>query len=74
MHPPESLAPVTLDGQVIVQGVPPVIVTVKLQELVLPAGSVALQTTIVVPTPKLEPEGGLQTGVPKQLPVVVGEG
>lgn len=63
-----------LAGQVIVQGVPPTIVTVKLQELVLPAVSIALQTTIVVPTPKLEPEGGLQTGVPKQLPVVVGGG
>ena len=60
-----------LDGQVIVQGVPPVIVTVKLQELTLLAGSVALQTTTVVPTPKLEPEGGLHIGV-EQPPLVVG--
>jgi len=40
-HP--VLDSLTLAGQVITHGVPPVIVTVKLQVVSLPAGSVALQ-------------------------------
>jgi hypothetical protein len=62
VHPPE-LACVTLDGQVITQGVPPITVTVKLQELVFPFGSVPLQRTTVVPIGKREPEAGLQATV-----------
>jgi hypothetical protein len=36
-------------------------VTLKLHEAVLPAASVAVQVTVVVPTGKTEPDGGLQT-------------
>jgi hypothetical protein len=35
-------------------------VTLKLQLLLLPDGSVAVQRTVVVPTGKDEPEGGSQ--------------
>jgi hypothetical protein len=38
-------------------------VTVKLQFAVLPDGSVAVQLTVVGPSGKLLPEGGLQLGV-----------
>lgn len=64
-----------LPGHVIVQGVPPVTVTVKLQVLVMPAGSVPLQCTVVVPIGKTAPVAGLQEtgGGPEQFPVVVGE-
>jgi len=49
-------------------------VTVKLQVLVLPAASVAVQVTGVVPVPKLEPVGGLQLNVtPGQLSLATGE-
>lgn len=56
-----------------VQAAPLVTVTVKLQETLLFAESVAVQLTVVVPTLKLEPEGGLHTVV-TQLPVVLGAG
>jgi hypothetical protein len=48
-------------------------VTGKLQDDLLPQLSVAVQLTVVVPTGKGEPEGGLQTivGVPPQLSVAV---
>jgi hypothetical protein len=48
-------------------------VTVKLQEPVLFELSVAVQVTVVVPLGKVEPERGLQTGVPTpgQLSVAV---
>lgn len=60
-------------GHVIVQGVPPVTVTVKLQVLPLPAGSDWLQFTVVVPIGKVEPDGGLhETGSGPQVPVDVG--
>jgi hypothetical protein len=49
----------------------PLTVTVKLQETLLFAESVAVQVTVVVPARKLEPEGGVQVAV-TQLPVVVG--
>jgi len=49
--------------------------TVKLQDAVFPEASVAMQVTVVVPTGKTEPEGGLQTTVtPGQLSVAVGGG
>src|SRR5262245_39554984 len=47
---------------------PEVTVTVKVQLLVLPAASAAVQVTGVVPVPKLEPDGGVQlTVTPGQL-------
>src|ERR1041384_2741771 len=46
--------------------------TVKLQVAVLPDASVAVQVTVVTPTGKQEPEGGLQTTVtPGQLSLAV---
>jgi hypothetical protein len=56
-----------------VQAAPLVTLTVKLQDTILLAESVAVQLTVVVPTLKLEPEGGSHTVV-TQLPVVVGAG
>ena len=48
-------------------------VTVKLHEEVLPATSVVVQVTVVVPFEKVEPEGGSQTKVtPEQLSLIVG--
>jgi hypothetical protein len=50
-------------------------VTLKVQVLVFPAASVAVQVTVLVPTGKVVPEGGLQTAVtPGQLSVAVGAG
>ena len=62
-----------LAGQVIVHGVPPVTLTVKLQEAGLPDVSALVQLTVVVPIGKLDPEGGLQeTGSAEQDPFFVG--
>ena len=48
-------------------------VTVNEQLLLLPAASVAVQFTGVVPVPKLEPVGGLQlTVTPGQLSLARG--
>src|SRR5437764_13429218 len=48
-------------------------VTVKVQVLVLPEASVAVQVTVVVPLAKLEPEAGEQLVVtPGQLSLAVG--
>jgi hypothetical protein len=49
-----------LAGQVTTGGSVSVMVTVKLQTLVLPAASVATQLTVLVPMGKLEPLRGLQ--------------
>ena len=47
-------------------------VTVKLQVAVLPEASVAVQVTVVTPTGKQLPEGGVQTTVtPGQLSLAV---
>src|SRR5438552_16471317 len=47
-------------------------VTVKLQVLLLPEASVAVQVTLVVPMGKVEPLGGLQVAVTfEQLSVAV---
>jgi hypothetical protein len=49
--------------------------TVKLQVAVLPAASVAVQVTVVVPTGTTVPDGGTQAAVtPGQLSVAVGFG
>jgi hypothetical protein len=51
------------------------VVIVKLQVAVLPEASVAAQVTVVVPTGKQEPAGGLHTAVtPGQLSLAVGAG
>ena len=49
-------------------------VTVKLQLAMLPAASLTEQFTVVVPFGKVDPDAGLQTGVPtpEQLSVAVG--
>jgi hypothetical protein len=48
-------------------------VTVKLQVAVLPDASVAVQVTVVVPTGKHDPDGGLHATVtPGQLSLAVG--
>jgi hypothetical protein len=71
-HSPASLLCVTFAGQVIAQDAGCTI-TVKLQLAILPEASVAVQVTVVVPTAKLEPVGGLQLAVaPGQLSVGVG--
>ena len=50
-------------------------VTVNVQLAVLPDISVAVQVTVVVPTGKVEPEGGMQAvDVPGQLSAAVGGG
>jgi len=50
--------------------------TVKLQLAMLPAASVAVHVTVVVPAGNVEPDGGLHTVVitPGQLSVTVGAG
>ena len=62
-----------LAGQVIVGFCVSLTVTVNEQFAGLPDPSVTVQLTVVVPVGKLEPEGGLQTGVPTfgQLSVAV---
>jgi hypothetical protein len=50
-------------------------VTLKLQVAVLPDVSVAVQVTVVVPTEKQDPDGGLHpTVTPGQLSLAVGGG
>jgi hypothetical protein len=63
-------------GQVIVGGCVSRTVTVNEQEAVLFDVSLTLQVTVVVPTGKVEPEAGEQTGVPTfgQLSLTVGAG
>jgi hypothetical protein len=49
--------------------------TVKVQEAVLPAASVAAQVTVAVPTGKNEPEAGAHDALtPGQLSLAVGGG
>jgi hypothetical protein len=88
--PPQALVPVTvhlttceqevdvvlvvmLPGQVII-GSGACSVTVKLQELVLPQSSIAVQVTFVLPAMKPTPGSGTQVtlGTPPQLSVAVG--
>jgi hypothetical protein len=60
---------------VIVGGVVSLTVTVKLQFAVLPAPSLAVQLTAVIPFGKVDPDGGLQEAVePGQLSPTVGGG
>ena len=50
-------------------------VTVKLHVAMLPDASVALQVTVVVPTGKQDPDGGMHDVVtPGQLSLAVGGG
>lgn len=64
----------TLAGQVIVGACVSLTVTVKEQLAGLPAASLTVQLTVVVPFGKVEPDGGVQTGVPTpvQLSETVG--
>jgi hypothetical protein len=50
--------------------------TVKEQLAVLPEASLTLQLTVVVPSAKVEPDGGTQLGAPTlgQLSLTVGAG
>src|SRR5262245_33434311 len=57
-------------GQVMVGGAATVMVKLQLPEL--PAASVALQTTVLVPMGKALPEGGVHTVVIPLLPVATG--
>ena len=61
-------------GQVIVGGCVSFTVTEKVQELLLPLGSVAVQVTDVVPFGKVEPDAGEQVtaAAPGQLSFAVG--
>ena len=64
---------VTLAGQVIAGACVSLTLTMNPHELVLPAPSVAEQTTAVLPTGNDDPDGGEQTKVnpPGQLSVAV---
>ena len=65
---------VMLAGQVICGFSVSLTVTVKEQVAGLPLASLTVQLTVVVPFGKVEPEGGVQVGVPVpvQLSVVAG--
>ena len=61
-------------GQVITGASVSLTVTINVQVSALPAGSVAIQVTVVVPTGNAEPEGGLQDiEASEQLSVAVTE-
>jgi hypothetical protein len=66
-HCPVGASASTFAGHAITGPVVSETVTVKEQEPVLEAASVAVQVTVVVPTSKVEPEAGLHTteGVPQ---------
>jgi hypothetical protein len=76
LHCPGVFGSTMSAGQEMVGGVPAVLrltVTEKLHCAVLPAASVAVQLTGVIPTPKDVPEAGVQAVVtPGQLSVAVG--
>jgi hypothetical protein len=60
---PGAVFTLTVGGQVIVGSCVSTTVTVKVQLASLPAASVAVAVTVVVPTGKVEPEGGEDTTV-----------
>jgi hypothetical protein len=62
--------------QAIVGGCVSLTVTVKAHEAGLPDASLTVQVTVVVPFWKVEPDAGVQTGVPtpEQLSVAVALG
>jgi hypothetical protein len=59
--PPPLALTVISAGHCAIGGWVSLTVTVKLQESLLPEASVATHLTLVVPTAKEEPEGGVQT-------------
>lgn len=71
-----AVTKVMLGGQVIVGGTVSRIVTVNEQLAVLFELSLTVQVTVVVPTGKVDPEAGEQTGAPKfgQLSLTAGAG
>jgi hypothetical protein len=72
---PKGAVTMALLGQVMVGDSVSLTVTVKLQLLVLPLESVAVQLTVVTPFENVEPEGGLHTTVTlaEQLSVALTE-
>jgi hypothetical protein len=70
---PGSVFRMMLAGHVIVGGSTSLTMTVKLQVVLLPAASVEVEFTVVVPTGKNDPEAGTDTTVAEQLSVVVTE-
>jgi hypothetical protein len=75
VHRPEAVL-VTMDvGQLMLGASVSLTVTVKVQALVLPLASLAVQVTVVTPLLKVEPLAGLQlTLLPEQLSLKVGFG
>jgi hypothetical protein len=73
VHEPAAAPEVTSAGQVIVHPAPLVTVTVKEQLAVVLDESVAMQVTVVIPTPKGEPDAGSHTTT-TQFPVAAGDG
>src|SRR5258708_3478165 len=77
-HWPRALSVAMFAGQAMVGGVFVVVeltVMVNAQVLELPAASVAIQVTVVVPRVKAEPDGGVQLAVtPGQLSLAAGAG
>jgi hypothetical protein len=72
---PKGAVTIALLGHVIVGRSVSLTVTVKLQVLVLPLASVAVQITVVTPFENVEPDGGLNTTVTlvEQLSVALAE-
>ena len=64
------------DGQATVGGCVSLTVTVNEQLAVLPDASLTVQVTVVVPFENVEPDAGIQVGVPtpEQLSVAVALG
>jgi hypothetical protein len=73
LHWPASVLPVMFPGQVMVGFSLSLMVTVKEQEAVLPAASMAVQFTVLTPLANVEPEGGVQEALtPGQLSLAAG--
>jgi hypothetical protein len=71
---PGSVLTVMLAGHVIVGGILSTTVTVNEQLAVLPAASLAVQVTVVVPMAKAAPLAGAQTAAPTPGQLSVGVG
>jgi hypothetical protein len=70
-HELASVFAVMLEGQVITGASLSTTVTVNEHEVELPAASVAVEVTVVVPRLKVEPEAGTEVTVAEQLSVAV---
>jgi hypothetical protein len=75
VHKPEAVLVTMLVGQLMLGASVSLTVTVKVQALVLPLLSLAVQVTVVTPLLKVAPLVGLQlTLLPEQLSLKVGFG